>query len=131
MIYLRLADAVVIVHLLFVLFVVGGGWLAVRWPRLIWVHLPAAIWGAAIEFAGWICPLTPLENWLRHRGGELGYTGGFVQHYLLPALYPASLDRPMQWFLGGAVLLINALAYWRLWRLRHDQRPRRPERHAP
>ena len=116
--YRCLADLVVIVHILFVLFVLGGGWLAVRWPRLAWVHLPAAIWGALIEFAGWICPLTPLENWLRQRGDQQGYAGGFVEHYLLPALYPADLSRQIQFLLGGAVLLINFLAYWRLWRRR-------------
>ena len=118
MIYLLLANLVVLVHLLFVLFVILGGWLALRWRRLIWVHLPAAIWGALIEFVGWTCPLTPLENWLRRRGGQEGYAGGFMEQYLLPVLYPADLDRTTQLVLGGAVVMINLLAYWCFWRKR-------------
>jgi hypothetical protein len=75
------------------------------------VHLPAAAWGAWVEFAGWVCPLTPLENWLRAQGGRGAYTSGFIEHYLLPILYPASLSRELQWVLGGAVLLVNAAVY--------------------
>jgi hypothetical protein len=110
-IYRLLADATVVCHLAFVLFVVGGGLFAWRWPRLAWLHVPAAAWGAAIEFAGWICPLTPLENWLRTRGGETGYTTSFVEHYLIPVLYPASLSRDVQWLLGGLVLVVNVIVY--------------------
>lgn len=106
-----LADATVLLHLAFVGFVLLGGLLVLRWPRLVWVHVPAATWGAWVEFAGWICPLTPLENWLRQRGGEAGYSSGFVEHYLIPLLYPASLSRELQWGLGGIVLLANAAAY--------------------
>jgi hypothetical protein len=106
-----LADFVVVVHVAFVLFVVVGGFLALRWPWLVWLHLPAAVWGVLIEFAGWICPLTPLENELRRRAGEAGYAGGFVEHYLLPALYPAGLTQRHQWVLGGLVLLVNIVAY--------------------
>src|SRR4026209_2900188 len=91
MLYRGLADAVVMIHLLFAAFVVLGGFLAWRWPRVTWVHFPAAVWGVAIEFGGWICPLTPLENALRARAGLAGYSGGFVEHYLLPALYPVGL----------------------------------------
>jgi hypothetical protein len=105
------ADAIVLVHLVFVLFVVGGGFLAWRWRWLTWVHLPCAIWGAAIEFGGWICPLTPLENRLRWQAGEAGYTGGFVEHYIIPVLYPAELTVSLQLVLGTLVVLINGFAY--------------------
>lgn len=111
--YQRLADGVVIVHLAFVLFVVAGGFFVLKWKRLAWVHLPAATWGAAIEVGGWICPLTPLENWLRARGGGTPYPGGFMEHYLLPMLYPAVLTREFQVALGAAVVVLNALVYWR------------------
>jgi hypothetical protein len=111
MVFRLLADAVVVLHLAFVGFVVLGGLLVLRRPRVAWVHLPAAAWGAWIEFAGWICPLTPLENWLRVRGGGAAYTSDFVGEYLLPILYPAALSRELQWTLGGAVLLINLFIY--------------------
>ena len=88
-----LADATVVLHLLFVAFVVCGGLLVLRWRRVAWVHVPAAVWGASIEFAGWICPLTPLENWLRAQGGAATYTTSFVERYLLPVLYPTALSR--------------------------------------
>src|ERR687889_2933712 len=91
--YRALADAVLVLHLAFVLFVVLGGLLVLRWPRLAWLHLPAAIWGVLIEFAGFVCPLTPLEVGLRRLGGEAGYEGGFIEHYLTGALYPAGLNR--------------------------------------
>ena len=110
-IYRALADLVVTLHLGFVLFVVFGGLLVTRWPRLVWIHIPAAVWGAAIEYTGWICPLTPLENSLRVRGGEAGYAGGFIEHYLLPTLYPQGLTRGTQFVLGSLVLMINAAAY--------------------
>jgi hypothetical protein len=106
-----LADLIVIVHLAFVLFVVFGGLLVLRWRRVAWLHLPAAIWGAWIEFAGWLCPLTPLENWLRERGGRPAYTSSFVERYIIPTLYPDSLSREVQWLLGGLVLLVNGLVY--------------------
>ncbi|HVR29177.1 MAG TPA: DUF2784 domain-containing protein [Thermoanaerobaculia bacterium] len=111
MIYRLLADAVVAVHFGFVVFVVAGGLLALRWRRAAWVHLPAAVWGAAIELAGWICPLTPLENELRRRGGAAGYPGGFVEHYLLPVLYPAELTRTTQIVLGVLVIAVNVAIY--------------------
>ena len=106
-----LADATVVLHLGFVLFVVFGGLIVARWRRVAWVHLPAAAWAAWIEFAGWICPLTPLENWLREQGGGIAYTSSFIEHYLLPILYPESLSRELQWALGSTVLLINAVVY--------------------
>jgi len=111
LIYRVLADLVLVVHLAFVLFVVLGGLLVVRWPRLALLHVPAAIWGVLIEYTGWICPLTPLENSFRTRGGEAGYSGGFIQHYIQPLLYPAGLTRSTQLVLGSVVLALNLAAY--------------------
>jgi hypothetical protein len=111
LIYRALADVVLTLHLGFVLFVVLGGLLVLRWPRLAWVHVPAAVWGVLIEYGGWICPLTPLENLLRSKGGVAGYSGGFVEHYLLPTLYPRGLTRGTQLVLGTLVLMINVVAY--------------------
>jgi hypothetical protein len=110
-IYRMLADVVLTLHLGFVLFVALGGLLVLRWPRIAWVHIPAAIWGVAIEYSGWICPLTPLENSLRARGGVAGYSGGFIEHYLLRTLYPQGLTRGTQLVLGTFVLIINVAAY--------------------
>lgn len=111
MIYRVLADAVLVLHLAFVLFVVFGGWLvAWRW-KLAWLHLPAVAWGAFVEFSGRICPLTPLENWLRALGGERGYSGGFIEHYLGALLYPVGLTRNIQFVLGGLAIAINLAAY--------------------
>ena|SRR5205823_6417667 len=93
MLYRLLADVVLVAHLGFVLFVVAGGFLILRWPGMAWVQLPSAFWGLVVEWSGWICPLTPLENRLRAQGGAAGYAGGFVEHYLVPVLYPASLTR--------------------------------------
>jgi hypothetical protein len=109
-----LAGVVVVVHLAFVAFVVAGGALALRWPRVAFIHLPAALWGATIALGGWICPLTPLENWLRVRGGAQAYDTGFLEHYLLPVLYPVALTRGVQIASGVFVILINALVYWRI-----------------
>ena len=106
-----LADLTVVVHLGFVLFVVLGGVLVARWPRIAWVHLPAAAWGAWVEFAGWLCPLTPLENWFRQQGGGAAYSVSFIEHYLVPILYPSWLSRELQWGLGGLVLLVNLTVY--------------------
>ena len=120
MIYRALADLVLLVHLAFVLFVVLGGLLVLRWPWLAWLHIPAAIWGVLIEYSGWICPLTPLENSLRVKGGEAGYAGGFIQHYIQPVLYPAGLTRSTQLVLGSLALIVNLAAYaFVLSRLRH------------
>ena len=111
MIYRALADLVLVVHLAFVLFVVLGGLLVVRWPWLARLHIPAAIWGVLIEYTGWICPLTPLEISLRVKGGEAGYAGGFIHHYIQPMLYPAGLTRSTQVVLGSVALLVNLAAY--------------------
>ena len=106
-----LADVVVALHFLFVLFVVLGGLLVLRWPRTTWFHLPAVIWGIWIELSGRICPLTPLENALRSRAGEATYRGSFIEHYILPVLYPSGLTRDIQFMLAGLVLLINLVLY--------------------
>ena len=112
--YRLLADMVLVLHLCFLLFVVLGGLLTLRWRRLLWLHLPAAVWGMLIEFASWPCPLTPLEQKLRRMGGEAGYTGGFVDYYVVSFLYPEGLTRGSQIVLGFAVLAINLVIYWRL-----------------
>ena len=111
MVYRLLADLVVLVHFCFVLFVILGGMLVLRWKRVAWVHLPAAAWGAIVEFMGWICPLTPLEIWLRVMAGQSGYQTGFIAHYLLPVLYPANLTRDTQIWLGVLVLCLNLAIY--------------------
>jgi hypothetical protein len=118
MLFRSAADLVLVVHLAFVLFVVLGGLLALRWRRMAWVHVPVALYGAAIEFVGFICPLTPLEVWLRRRGGEAGYEGGFVEHYVAAALYPSGLTREIQIALGTGVLVLNAIVYLVWWRRR-------------
>lgn len=120
--YRILADLVVGVHALFVAFVVVGGLLALRWPWVAFLHLPAAVWGALIELQGWICPLTPLEKSLRAAAGESGYEGGFIDHYLLPVLYPAGLTRQVQLVLGTAVIVVNIAIYALLLRRRAGAR---------
>ncbi|SPA38989.1 conserved hypothetical protein; putative membrane protein [Cupriavidus taiwanensis] len=120
-----LADLVVIAHALFIVFVVAGGLLALRWPRAAWVHLPAAVWGVLIEWAGWICPLTPLENTLRRAAGQAGYSGGFVERYLLPLIYPAELTPAVQLWLGAVVLVVNVAIYALWWRRRRHHHARR------
>jgi hypothetical protein len=115
MLFSGLADLAVLVHALFILFVVGGGLLVLRRPRLAWLHLPAALWGSAVELNGWLCPLTDLENYWRHRGGEAGYSGSFFEHYLAPLIYPAGLTVQLQIFLGMGVLLLNGAIYFTLW----------------
>jgi hypothetical protein len=108
------ADAIVLFHAAFVLFVLLGGLLVLRWRWMAWVHLPAAVWGVLVEYAGWICPLTPLEDDLRHRAGDAVYSGDFIGRCLLPLLYPATLTRAMQVLLGSLALLVNVIVYWRL-----------------
>jgi hypothetical protein len=117
--YQILADTVLVIHLSFILFVVAGGFL-VRWRiGVAWAHIPAVAWGALIEFMGWVCPLTPLEIWARSRAGETGYAGGFVEHYLLPVIYPAALTHEVQIALGVLVLIVNVSIYaWILVRSR-------------
>ncbi len=111
------ADLLVVLHLGFVLFVILGGLLVGRWGWLVLLHLPAVVWGALLEFYGWVCPLTPWEQQLRLAAGEAGYTGSFIEHYLLPVLYPEGLTRSVQILLGAGVLLINLIIYgWLVWR---------------
>ena len=106
------ADLLVLLHLAFILFVVLGGIFVLRWPRLAWLHLPAVVWGALIELKGTlVCPLTPFELALRRAAGEAGYSGGFIDHYLVPLIYPPGLDRATQIWLGTLVLLVNLAAY--------------------
>ena len=111
-----LADAVLILHLAFIVFVALGGLLVLRWPRLAWVHVPAVIWGALIEFSGSVCPLTPLEVALRQQAGQAGYAGGFIEHYVAGLIYPGGISRGLQLFLGLFVLGLNGVVYQRLWR---------------
>jgi hypothetical protein len=111
-----LADAVLLAHAGFVAFVMLGGLPVLRWPRLAWLHLPVVAWGAAIEFTGGICPLTPLENSLRELAHQQGYAGGFVEHYVFGLLYPEGLAREVQLALGLLVLVVNAAVYAWAWR---------------
>ena len=106
-----LADAVVLVHVLFVAFVVAGGLVVLYRRGLAWLHLPAVAWGVFVELTGRICPLTPLENALRQRGGGVTYEASFIEHYVVPVLYPVGLTRELQWLFAAAVLLINGAVY--------------------
>ena len=118
MLYRLLADATVGFHFAFIVFVVLGGALALRKPRIAWLHLPAVAWVVYLELTGAICPLTPLENDLRMRAGQAGYQGGFIDHYLMPVIYPAGLTPQIQTMLGIAVLVLNVAVYAILWRRR-------------
>jgi hypothetical protein len=118
MFYGPLADGVVVGHFAFVLFIIFGGLIVFRWRRWVWIHLPCVLWGALNEFFGWVCPLTPLENWLRETGGKAGYQTSFVEHYILPILYPATLTREVQIILGLMVLAVNVGIYGWIWRRR-------------
>jgi hypothetical protein len=106
------SDTVVMLHLGFILFVVLGGLVVVRWKWFAWIHIPAAVWGVLIEFRGWVCPLTPLENLLRRAAGTAGYSGGFIDHYLMPLIYPVVLDRRIQITLGVGVIVLNFAVYF-------------------
>lgn len=113
------ADALVVIHLGFILFVMLGGLLLLRWPRLIWLHVPAVAWGVIVECLHLGCPLTPWENQLRRMAGQAGYEGGFIEHYLIPLIYPAGLTPAIQLWLGGIVVLVNAAVYaWLIGRWR-------------
>lgn len=116
--YRLLADAVLLLHLAFILFVVAGALPAMRWRALVPLHLAAAAWGVAVEAAGLACPLTAVENHLRLLAGGAAYGGDFIGHYLLPLIYPAGLTRGIQWGLAGAVLALNAALYARMMRRR-------------
>jgi hypothetical protein len=118
------ADTLVLLHLAFILFVVFGGLFVLRWPKVAWAHVPSAIWGALIEFAGWICPITPLENKLRLASGSSGYSEGFIDHYVMPVVYPAGLTPSVQVVLGAAVIAINAVIYGIFFVRRSNRRKR-------
>ena len=120
-----LADTVVMLHFGFVVFAVGGGLLVLRWPKMIWVHLPALAWGAAVEGFAWLCPLTLLENDLRMRAGDAGYQGGFVDRYIIPALYPESIA-VIRWYALAALIGINAGVYYAVWRRAQRRRAEAP-----
>lgn len=109
------ADAVLLVHLLFILFVLFGGLLVLRWQWFAWLHLPTAAWGVIVEMLHLQCPLTPLENSLRQAAGQAGYSAGFVEHYLMPIIYPAGLTPQVQWWLAALVLMLNGLIYGVVW----------------
>ncbi|CDM41671.1 MULTISPECIES: DUF2784 domain-containing protein [Pseudomonadaceae] len=113
------ADALVVIHLGFILFVMLGGLLLLRWPSLIWLHVPAVAWGVIVECLHLGCPLTPWENQLRRMAGQAGYEGGFIEHYLIPLIYPAGLTPAIQLWLGAIVVLVNAAVYaWLIGRWR-------------
>jgi hypothetical protein len=121
MIWSVLADSLVVVHFAFTVFAIFGGFLTWRWRWIAVAHLPALVWGCWVEVSHSICPLTPLENRLRHLGGEAGYSGGFLAHYLVRVLYPPGLTWQIQWVLAGLLVAINVIAYWglaRRWRTR-------------
>ena len=118
MLYRLLADLLVALHFGFILFAVFGGLLAARWPRAIWVHGAALAWAASVEIFGLVCPLTPLEVSLRLEAGLEGYSGGFIERYLMPVLYPPGLSRSSQWLLAGGLILVNAVIYGWVWRRR-------------
>ncbi len=114
MLYHLLADTILVIHFAFIIFVVLGGIFAIWWRKVIRLHIPAVTWGALIEFAGWTCPLTPLENRLRVKGGQAGYPGGFIEEYILPVIYPAGLTREVQVILGLLVITVNLVIYWKI-----------------
>ena len=109
--YQLLADSILVLHFLFIAFVLGGGLLALRWPRVLWLHVPAVAWAVVVEMMGWICPLTPLENQLRTLAGGGAYAGSFIERYCLPLIYPAGLTVQMQWLIAGVVLVVNGVIY--------------------
>ena len=111
MIYSFLADLLVVFHLVLILYVIAGALLIVKWPKTLWLHLPSCFWGMTIEFTGWICPLTPWEIQLRRLAGEEGYTGSFIEQYLIPIIYPSGLNWENQMLLGSIVLIVNLSLY--------------------
>ncbi len=127
MIYRLLADITFVVHLTFIVFVVFGGLLVAFRGRIAWLHVPALVWGILLEWQSWVCPLTPLENWFLRQAGETAYSGGFIERYLIPIIYPDKLDPGMQRVLGASLLLFNVVVYaWvvRRYRLRIGKQER-------
>jgi Protein of Unknown function (DUF2784) len=121
MLYSALANAVLVLHAAFVVFALFGGLLSLRWRRLPWLHLPSVLWVILIELNGWICPLTPLENRLREAAGTQGYSGGFIEHYLLPLVYPPGLTPGLQALFAAIVSGVNIAVYSLLWRTRRQR----------
>ena len=111
MIYSFLADLLMLFHLVFILYVMAGALLIFKWPKTLWLHLPACFWGMTVEFTGWICPLTPWEIRLRRLAGDEDYNGSFIEQYLIPIIYPSGLNREMQMLLGVTVLIVNLSLY--------------------
>ncbi|UCC55605.1 MAG: DUF2784 domain-containing protein [Gammaproteobacteria bacterium] len=110
--YHALADLVLAIHALFIVFVVCGGLLALRWRSVVWLHLPAVAWAVLLEVMGWLCPLTPLEQSLRRAAGASSYSGSFIEHYLVQLIYPVGLTRTIQLYLAAAVIILNIVVYW-------------------
>jgi hypothetical protein len=123
--YPLLADILVLLHFAFIVFAVCGGLLALRWRWAPWIHIPAVAWATFVEWSGRICPLTPLEQLLRRAGGGSNYSGGFIEHYVIPVIYPAQLTRETQLVLGIGLLSLNLITYWLVWRSRSADRSRR------
>ena len=111
MTYQVAATATALLHLAFILFVLFGGFLVLKWPKLAWVHVPAAVWGVLIELFGWYCPLTRWENFFLREAGRAGYSGGFVSHYIIPLIYPPGLTRVHELVIGVLVLAVNTAIY--------------------
>ena len=111
MIYQAGATATAILHFAFIVFVAFGGLLVLRWHRLAWIHLPAAVWGATIEIMHWNCPLTNVELWCLRRAGKQGYDGGFIAHYLFKVIYPAGMSRRVELAIAVFVIIINTAVY--------------------
>ncbi len=116
MFYRTLADLVALTHFAFIVFALFGGLLALRWRWVPLAHVPAVVWGATVELSGCFCPLTPLENSLRRAGGSAGYSGGFIERYLMPLIYPEALTRELQLLLGCVLVVLNLAVYLMVWR---------------
>ena len=118
------ADIIVLFHFTFIVFAIMGGLLVLKWPWVIWIHLPSAMWATVIVLFGWVCPLTPLENMLRRINEDEAYTGGFIEHYIIPIIYPSGLTRELQITLGIFLVLLNVIVYtfvYRHWRRHRDK----------
>lgn len=122
MTYLIFAECILLIHFIFILFAALGGILVLKRKKIAWFHVPTVIWATLIEFTGWICPLTPLENWLRFQGGESGYSSGFIEYYIHPLLYPEMLTRNWQLLLGTLLLGFNVIIYLRVFSRRGEDR---------
>ena len=115
-VYHYLASLILVIHFLFIVFVLLGGLLILKWPRMLWLHLPAIVWGFLVELNGWLCPLTPWENHFRSLAGRQAYEGDFIGEYLVPLIYPAELTREMQYLFAFIVVFLNLAIYYFIWR---------------